>query len=102
MSCYVSAINRLSRSAHNNSLQFDIAFAPKDTGKQELAEWSQQVNAPVPKSWKAVGRIVFTLFDQVTPKTAANFRGLCTGQEGYGYVRSTFHRVIPGVRAYVA
>ncbi|KAL5480171.1 PPI1_1 [Sanghuangporus weigelae] len=41
------------------------------------------------------GRIVFKLFDDVVPKTARNFRELATGQHGYGYTGSMFHRIIP-------
>lgn len=44
---------------------------------------------------KAAGKITFKLEDQVVPKTARNFRELCTGQNGYGYKDSIFHRVIP-------
>lgn len=52
------------------------------------------------------GRLIMELFAHITPKTADNFRCLCTGEKGMGkqgknlsFRKSRFHRVIPGLYA---
>ena len=55
---------------------------------------------------KEAGRLTFELFSDRVPKTAENFRCLCTGERGIGksgkalhFKGSSFHRIIPGFMA---
>ena len=58
---------------------------------------------------KPAGRVVFELYANVAPKTAENFRALCTGELGHGKFKkplcfrgSPFHRIIPGFMCQVS
>ena len=63
-------------------------------GAAEAAEHNPQVFFDVDINGAPAGRIVIELRMDVAPKTAENFRQLATGEAGFGYAGSPFHRVI--------
>lgn len=94
-------------------LTFDItldsikeAGAPPSVDPAVEAEYSPPLGAPNPDNpvvylemsvgGASLGRTEIELKNDVAPKTAENLRVLCTGEKGFGYAGSGFHRVIPG------
>ncbi|KAL9260177.1 Peptidyl-prolyl cis-trans isomerase CYP19-4-like protein [Drosera capensis] len=86
------------------TLVFIGTLAPIQAKKSKEAskEVTHKVFFDVEIGGKPAGRIVIGLFGKTVPKTAENFRALCTGEKGVGnsgkplhYKDSTFHRIIP-------
>ncbi|XP_045672911.1 peptidyl-prolyl cis-trans isomerase A-like [Phyllostomus hastatus] len=48
-----------------------------------------------------LGLVSFEQFADKVPKTAENFHALSTGEKGFGYKGSCFHRIMPGLMCQV-
>uniref|UniRef100_A0A7S0Q746 Peptidyl-prolyl cis-trans isomerase n=1 Tax=Coccolithus braarudii TaxID=221442 RepID=A0A7S0Q746_9EUKA len=81
-------------------LDFLQQFMPKD--RPTNAEVTTTVFFDMEIGGQPAGRVELGLYGGVVPKTAENFRALCTGEKGVGksgkplhFKGSAFHRVIP-------
>jgi peptidyl-prolyl isomerase F (cyclophilin D) len=68
-----------------------VAAPALAAGREDLPRCFFDVTA----DGQPLGRIVMELRADVVPRTAENFRALCTGEKGFGYKGSIFHRIIP-------
>ncbi|PNT56684.2 hypothetical protein POPTR_001G251700v4 [Populus trichocarpa] len=79
-----------------------LAVTQAKKSKEDLKEITHKVYFDVEIDGKPAGRITMGLFGKTVPKTAENFRALCTGEKGIGkdgkplhYKGNVFHRIIP-------
>lgn len=78
------------------STNFRFAHSKSKTMSNVYFNIKYTSTSGVEEDW---GRIVFQLYYDVVPRTAENFRALCTGEKGFGYAGSKFHRVIKNFMA---
>ncbi|XP_013107899.1 peptidyl-prolyl cis-trans isomerase isoform X2 [Stomoxys calcitrans] len=78
-------------SATTSQLQFGFSVRSFASNKMGLPRVFFDMTA----DGQPLGRITMELRKDVVPKTAENFRQLCTGKKGFGFKGCSFHRVIP-------
>ncbi|XP_041856874.1 E3 SUMO-protein ligase RanBP2 isoform X2 [Melanotaenia boesemani] len=78
------------------SVDATCVLSPQMSRVQEHSrETNPQVFLKMAADDQPLGTITIELFSHIVPKTAENFRALCTGEKGFGLRDSIFHRVIP-------
>ncbi|XP_045506158.1 peptidyl-prolyl cis-trans isomerase A-like isoform X1 [Colias croceus] len=82
--------DNLKNNTENKTVRNILPTAPEVTEKK-----NPQVYFDICVDEQKIGRIIMMLRADIVPKTAENFRVLCTHEKGFGYQGSCFHRIIP-------
>ncbi|KAJ5215929.1 uncharacterized protein N7498_002336 [Penicillium cinerascens] len=75
-------------------LAVGFALVQAEEAKPRGPKITSKVYFDIQHGDESLGRIVMGLYGKTVPETAENFRALATGEKGFGYQDSTFHRVI--------
>lgn len=73
----------------------EVAVTVNETTISKPEQRNPQVFFDIRIGGNDAGRIIMLLRADIVPKTAENFRQLCTHEQGFGYKGCVFHRIIP-------